>query len=210
MADLATIASLGTAVGTMVLGVATFSSVRSSNRSARIAEQAFLVGVRPLLVPTRFEDPVEKVLFMDQHWLKVEGGRAVLEFTGEVAYFGMAVRNVGSGIAVLDRWQLFPERRTADDGPPDLATFRRLSRDLYIPPGDQGFWQGALREKDDPLRGPIEAAVRERQPMSLALLYADHEGGQRTITLFGIVPGDGDQWLSSVSKHWNVDRDDPR
>jgi hypothetical protein len=210
MADLATIASLGTAVGTMVLGIATFSSVRSSNRSARIAEQAFLVGVRPLLVPTRFGDPVEKVMFVDQHWLKVEGGRAVLEITGEVAYFGMAVRNVGSGIAVLDRWQLFPERVTTDVGPPDLASFRRLSRDLYIPPGDQGFWQGAFRDQRDPLRDPIEAAVRERQPMSLALLYGDHEGGQRTITLFGIVPDQEDQWLATVSKHWNVDRDDPR
>ena len=24
------------------------------------------------------------------------------------------------------------------------------TRDMYIPPGDVGFWQGALRDPDDP------------------------------------------------------------
>ena len=39
MADWVTISSLATAGGTLVLAVATFSSVRSANRSARVAEQ---------------------------------------------------------------------------------------------------------------------------------------------------------------------------
>ena len=38
--DWVVISSLATAVGTLVLAVATFSAVRSSNRSARIAEAA--------------------------------------------------------------------------------------------------------------------------------------------------------------------------
>ena len=37
MADWVTISSLATAGGTLVLAVATFSSVRSANRSARVA-----------------------------------------------------------------------------------------------------------------------------------------------------------------------------
>jgi len=108
MPDLATIASLGTAVGTLVLGAATFSSVRSANRSARIAERSFLVGVRPLLVQTRFEDRDEKVMFNDEHWLKVAGGRAVVEEADGVIYLAMAVRNVGNGIAVLHGWTIEP------------------------------------------------------------------------------------------------------
>ena len=40
MADWATISSLATAGGTLVLAVAIFASVRSANRSARIAELA--------------------------------------------------------------------------------------------------------------------------------------------------------------------------
>ena len=40
MTDWATISSLATAGGTLVLAVATFSAVRSSNRSARVAEHA--------------------------------------------------------------------------------------------------------------------------------------------------------------------------
>ena len=39
MADWVTISSLATAGGTLVLAVATFSSVRSANRSARVAER---------------------------------------------------------------------------------------------------------------------------------------------------------------------------
>ena len=51
LTDWVTIASLATAAGTLVLAVATFSSVRSSSRSARIAEQALLADQRPLLMP---------------------------------------------------------------------------------------------------------------------------------------------------------------
>jgi hypothetical protein len=46
MADGSTIASLSTAGGTLVLAIATFSSVRASHASALIAEQALLIGLR--------------------------------------------------------------------------------------------------------------------------------------------------------------------
>ena len=42
MADWVTISSLATAGGTLVLAVATFSSVKSANRSARVAERSLL------------------------------------------------------------------------------------------------------------------------------------------------------------------------
>ncbi|MGZ4708036.1 MAG: hypothetical protein ACXWBN_04765, partial [Acidimicrobiales bacterium] len=61
MADWQTISSLATAGGTLVLAVATFVSVRSSNRSARVAEQALLTGMRPLLVTSLSDDPIQKV-----------------------------------------------------------------------------------------------------------------------------------------------------
>jgi hypothetical protein len=46
MADWVTISSLATADGTLVLAVATFSSVKSANRSARVAERAPLLERR--------------------------------------------------------------------------------------------------------------------------------------------------------------------
>jgi hypothetical protein len=52
MADWPTIASLATAGGTLVLALATFSSVRSGQRSTQIAERALLIGLRPVLVPS--------------------------------------------------------------------------------------------------------------------------------------------------------------
>ena len=53
MADWVTISSLATAGGTLVLAVATFSSVRSANRAARTAERSLMVGLRPVLIPSR-------------------------------------------------------------------------------------------------------------------------------------------------------------
>jgi len=78
-ADWVTISALATAGGTLVLAVATFASVRSANRAARVAEQSLLVGLRPLLVPSRLEDPAQKVAFAEGEYLVVPGGSAVAE-----------------------------------------------------------------------------------------------------------------------------------
>ena len=53
-------------------------------------------------------------------------------------------------------------------------------------------------------------AINERQAMTIDLLYGDHEGGQRTITRFALLPRDDGGWIASVSRHWNLDRSDPR
>jgi hypothetical protein len=57
--------------------------------------------------------------------------------------------------------------------------------------------------------------IREIQPFTIELLYGDHEGGQRTITRFGLVPrrvGDSGEvrWFPATSRHWPLDRPDPR
>ncbi|MBJ7594445.1 MAG: hypothetical protein JF886_06195 [Candidatus Dormibacteraeota bacterium] len=91
--DWATISSLATAAGTLVLGVATFASVRSANRAARAAEGSLLAGLRPLLVPSRIDDSQQKVPSIDQHWVRVEGGHAVTEVTPEAIYMAFSLRN---------------------------------------------------------------------------------------------------------------------
>jgi hypothetical protein len=216
MTDWVTISSLATAGGTLVLAAATFAAVRSSNQAARTTERALLAGIRPLLMPTRLQDPPEKVGFRDDHWVKVPGGGAVAEATDDAIYFAIAVRNVGSGLAVLDRWDFYPERARGDTSRREPEVFHRLTRDLYIAAGDQGFWQGAFREPTEPgeQREPMFDAARDainaRRPMTIDLLYGDHEGGQRTISRFTLMPRDDGGWLAIVSRHWNLDRADPR
>ena len=210
MADWATISALSTAGGTLVLAAATFASVRSAHRAARATERALLAGIRPVLVPSRMQDPPEKVGFVDDHWVKVEGGRAVVEVTEESIYVAIALRNVGSGLAVLDRWDLIPERALAEYPHREPQTFRRLTRDLYVPAGDLGFWQGALRDRADPLFDAARDAIDGRQPITVDLLYGDHDGGQRTISRFALMPRDDGQWITAVSRHWYLDRADPR
>jgi hypothetical protein len=128
--DWALISSLATAGGTLVLGIATFASVRSANRAARAAEGSLLAGLRPLLVASRLQDPPEKVSFADQHWLRVDGGHGVAEVTADAVYLAISVRNVGSGIGVLHGWMFLDERPTTDRTAPNPADFRRLYGDF--------------------------------------------------------------------------------
>jgi len=208
--DWATISSLATAAGTLVLAVATFASVRASSRAARVAERTMSLGMRPVLGPSRLQDPPQKVGFADGHWLVTPGGGAGVEVDGEAVRMTIAVRNVGNGLAVLHGWCL--EFATEPNPPiPDVATFRRLTRDLYIAGGDLGFWQGALRDPGTDEFVTARRTIEARQPFFVDVLYGDHEGGQRAITRFRLTPrGAEDAWLASVGRHWNVDGPQPR
>jgi hypothetical protein len=87
------------------------------------------------------------------------------------------------------------------------------TRDLYIAPGDVGFWQAAIREADDPDYAGLRTCIRDAEAFTIELLYGDHEGGQRTITRFGMIPkrsGEETRWFPAVARHWNLDRPDPR
>ena len=150
-----------------------------------------------------------------------EKWRATLDLIEQYQWMDAPTRPfvVASGIAVLHGWHLWPRRAGIEDPHPETDDFRTQTRDLYVPAGDVSFWQAALRDTQDELYAPVREAIATGAPLSLDLLYGDHEGGQRTITRFYMVPrhhpaGDGDDepWLRlcSVSRHWNLDRADPR
>jgi hypothetical protein len=210
VADWVTISALSTAGGTLVLAGATFASVRSANRAARAAERSLLVGLRPLLMPSRLNDPPQKVGFVDDKWLYLEGGMGGAEVTDGAVYLAIALRNAGNGIAVLHGWHLYPERPEYNDAPPDTTGFTRLTRDLYIPANDVGFWQGAFRDPAAEEFRAARAAIEARQRLTVDILYGDHEGGQRTIGRFSLMPREDGGWVVSVARHWELDRADPR
>ena len=83
MTDWVTISSLATAGGTLVLALATFSAVRSGNRTARAAENSLLVGLRPVLIPSREDDPSERVMFGEGHRVTLGGHGAVVELADD-------------------------------------------------------------------------------------------------------------------------------
>ena len=144
-ADWVTISALATAAGTLVLALATFASVRSANRAARVAELSLLAGLRPLLVPSRLDDPPQKVTFVEGVYLVAPGGAAVAEAHDDAVLLAAALRNVGSGIAVLHGWHFYPELVTATEHL-ETDAFTRFTRDIFIAPGEVGFWQGTFRE----------------------------------------------------------------
>src|SRR5581483_3587030 len=169
-----------------VLAVATFGATRSANRASRVAERSLLTGLQPVLMHAMLQDPVQKIGFADQHWVHVEGPGAVVEERDGVVYLAIALRNVGTGMAVLQAWRPTPARLLGDDGA--TGEFRRQTRDLYVPGGGVGFWQGAFREASDELHAPFARAARERTPVTIDLRYTDINGGQETITRFAVMP----------------------
>ena len=80
VAEWSTIANLATALGTLILAVATFSAVRSSNLMAKVAQQQLLIQLRPVLSPSRdLYIPVGDVGFWQggiprDHGARVPGG----------------------------------------------------------------------------------------------------------------------------------------
>jgi hypothetical protein len=207
-----TIASLATAGGTLVLAVSTFASVRSANRAARAAERSLMVGLQPLLVPSRLQDPDQKVFWVDNKHVVLPGGTGIAEVGGRERERlpGHVGAQRGERIAVMRSWRVWPEQLTSQQRP-DLDGFRRHTRDLYVAPADVGFWQAAFRDAEDPQRAGVVQAVKSRQPVTVDVLYGDYEGGQRLISRFLMQPrGDTGTWIVSVSHHWNLDRPDPR
>jgi hypothetical protein len=213
VADITTIAELGTAGGTLILAVATFGSVRSANRAARVAERSLELGLRPLLVQSRPEDPPEPAIFGSGRTLMPGNGLAAIERDGDNILMAIPLRNVGAGMGILHGWHIVGGwLRRRQETHPEVEDFRQQLRDLYIPPSDTGFWQAGIRNADDPYRAAVEAALEgEEEGFSVFLLYGDHEGGQRTISRFGLRPHEEDgRWFCSVTRHWNLEGPDPR
>jgi hypothetical protein len=128
-------------------------------------------------------------------------------------YLAFGVRNAGSGIAVLHGWYLYLGLElmgAAATNRAPLEQFHMLTRDLYIPPNDVGFWQGALRDRTAPEFTAARRAIEARERLIIDVLYGDHEGGQRVVTRFSMTAREDEGWLVSAARHWNIDRADPR
>ncbi|MGH2888411.1 MAG: hypothetical protein ACRDNJ_02175 [Solirubrobacteraceae bacterium] len=211
MADWVTISSLGTAGGTLALAVATFSSIRSANHSARVAERSLLAGLRPVLIHSREDDPVQRVRFGDGHRLVVPGHGAAAQETGGSVYLSIALRNGGSGLAVVHGWRARPRAASQSEVPLSrLDEFRRQQLDLLIPAGEVTFWLGAMRDPHEPGYDEVLAAVRAGEPLQVDLLYSDHEGGQRTVARFIVSDWPEEEGeRATVVRYWSVDGADP-
>ncbi len=204
-----------------MLATATYASVRSANRSARLAELTLQEQRRPVLLQSNDDDRPQTIGFVDRHRVNIPGGGAAIEATAEVVYLALSLRNVGAGIAVMQGWLVHavagaePQSEEAwrdsvkNVDAPGADEFRPVTRDQYIASGDIGIWQGAVRDPADPLHAALVAGTTDRRPLSIDLLYTDQVGGQRTISRFGLMPED-DRWRPVAARHWYLDAPAPR
>ena len=140
----------------------------------------------------------------------MKGARASVELENGRVYLAASLRNAGAGVAIIHGWHAYTVDRLENRDLPAPEEFRAQTRDLYVPSGDVGFWQAAVRDHDNPQYKAYADAVEQRRFFVLSLLYSDQEGGQRTISRFLVSPTDGPDWLFSVNRHHNLDRPDPR
>jgi len=209
MADWEIIASLATSAGTLALALATFSSVRAARRSAEVSERSLLIGTRPLLINSHIYDPAEKISFRGTHWVKLAGGHGHAGATKEAIFFAISVRNVGQGPAVLNRWS-FTTDGSAALRLGSTGNYRRLTRDIYVAAGDVGFWQGAIRDNKDPQFKEARSAIAKHAPIYIHVQYSDQEGGQRTVSMFGLTHREKNDWLAAAGRHWRLEGANPR
>jgi len=146
-ADWVTISALATAGGTLILALATFASVRSANRAARVAERSLLVGLRPLLLPARLEDAPQKVAFMEGRYLVVPGGSATAEADEQTVLLAASLRNVGSGTGVLHGWHFYPVLVTGSAEHPALTNSPALAATSTSQPARSAFGKGAFASR---------------------------------------------------------------
>lgn len=169
------------------------------------------LGIRPLLMPSRLDDAAQKIRWGDDHRATLRGAGAHLEIVDGNVYLAMSVRNAGSGIAVLHGWHLRLESLLTEHAHAERDEFRPQQRDLYIPGGDIGFWQAAIRDPEDPEYREVVERIQAREVFLIELLYTDHQGDQPSITAFVVDPlDDGEGWSCGAVRHWNLDRPDPR
>jgi hypothetical protein len=208
VADWVAISSLATAGGTLALAATTYASVRSANRAARVAELSLLAQLRPLLVESAETDPLQHAGFHDvPEPLPVAGGGAFVGTVGENLYVVLSLKNVGPGIAVVHGGLVHPDNLPSRPDHAPLESVRPLQRDVYISPGQVGYWQVAYRE-DDARRRQLLETIRGGQ-VSCEVLYGDYEGGQRVLTRFG-VRRIGEEWQVVTIRHWQLDREEVR
>jgi hypothetical protein len=174
-------AGWGTSIGTLVLAGATFAALRSSNRSARIAERALLAGLRPLLMPSRPEDPGEHVQFADGRVLEARAGRALVDAQDRVIYLAIPLRNVGAGIAVLRGYHT--EAETAGQAAQDP--------------------QGAARHRrGDPVPDPAVFAEQQRDPPLTGSIRSPRcAGGAALINLMSVIQKSAWGWMRAKVAH---------
>ena len=204
--DWGTVSAVLTAGGTLVLAVASFGSIRSAERAARSAERALQVSLRPILVGARPTDPQQKLIWTDGHSTHLNGSAGYAHLGEDVIYLGAALRNLGPGLGIVHGWSL-----REGDNPVDAERFRRQGVDMFVAPADHGTWHAALRDPEDPAFAMLADQVKNRERISVDLLYGDHEGNQRSVARLSLLPRQADDgWICQTVRHWNLDRPDPR
>ena len=188
----ATVASLATAFGTLILAIATFSAVKSANLTAKVAQQSLLVGLRPVLMASRRDDPTQKVNFGDKKWVEFPGGGAAGEVgvkddpTGpdDPVYLAMGLRNVGQRHRGDARLAVLPPTI------PDMSRPARSSKAASR--GRWNFFTAITRAGSDVSRGsPCCPAPPEIRMLTRKRNWAGSPRRAGTGTSTGLIPGRG-------------------
>ena len=90
---------------------------------------------------------------------------------------------------------------------PTPTAFVAQQRSLYVPAGDVGYWQGAIRDGDTD-RGDADALrAGDRRPASASrcsCATATRTAGTTPITRYTLMPDENGDWLFGIGRHWTL------
>jgi len=192
-----------------VLGVATFASVRSANRAARAAEGSLLAGLRPAGAVTPPGPPREGLvrrpaLAPHRRRPRRHRGDQRGDLPGHVTAQRRHRHRYPARLGVLPRTA---QRRCRPPRSRSLSAAH--ARHLCAGGGHRFLDERIPRPGVRRIRTGAQA-IAARQALTIDLLYGDFEGGQCSVTRFGLLPVGEDGWLTAAGRHWNIDRPQPR
>ena len=182
-------------------------SVRSANRAARTAGRSLLAGLRPLLMPGAAGsgpegDVAGPALRPPSRGASCRRGGRRCDLCGRHASQRRQRRRRPA--RVVSQRRLGAGAADAHAG----GTVRRLTRDLHIPAGDVGFWQGAIRDPGDPY--PRSSSPRSQRTTDHRRYPLRRPQGRpachRSLRPHTVEDG----YLLTSSRYRNLDQRDPR
>ena len=190
-----------------MLAVATFASTRSANHSARIAERALDLNLRPVLIPAHEWEPTERITFHDEIVRaprRVRGSRGARR--QPLLRRAAPQRRRRDRRADVVEGQGRPAHAAARSRtlaePPDPDTLRRAAAEPVRAGRRRRVLAGCDPRRRHRSGRRRRAPARDRSAgdrLTLFLRYADQDGGHDTITRYSIIPDENGDWLIGIA-----------
>lgn len=200
----------GLVVATIALAATTLLVAGAATWSAQVTARGFQRSLLPILVPARPDGLARVARFGSERHTTIVNADIYAVVENDRVFLGVAMSNIGSGIAVLHG---VAGERLADTAgltpaaPPGLHGLMRAKVALYAAPQDPAvlaLWHpniNGLPQED--IYVVAHDAITEHDKFALDLVYTDHTNRQMTISRIELYwANDVGRYVARTIGHW--------